>query len=178
MKASSWFSKMVGTAMTLDNLQSVLILQLQDLYSAEQQLIAALPKMEQAASSPMLKRAIQTHLAETRRHKERLEQAFRQLGQEPKAETCDAMKGLITEGQEVIGLDGDPEVKDAALIAAAQRVEHYEIAGYGCARSFVRRLGHNEVANLLQQTLQEEANADKTLMRIAEESVNLHAATA
>jgi ferritin-like metal-binding protein YciE len=178
MKASSWFSKMVGTAMTLDNLQNVLTLQLQDLYSAEQQLIAALPKMEQAASSPMLKRAIQTHLAETRRHKERLEQAFRQLGQEPKAETCDAMKGLITEGQEVIGLDGDPEVKDAALIAAAQRVEHYEIAGYGCARSFARRLGHNEVANLLQQTLQEEANADKTLTRIAEESVNLHAATA
>jgi ferritin-like metal-binding protein YciE len=88
------------------------------------------------------------------------------------------MKGLITEGQEVMGLDGDPEVKDAALIAAAQRVEHYEIAGYGCARSFARRLGHNEVASLLQQTLQEEANADKTLTRIAEESVNVHAATA
>ena len=178
MKASSWFSKMVGTAMTLDNLENVLTLQLQDLYSAEQQLIAALPKMEQAASSPTLKRAFQTHLAETRRHKERLEQAFRQLGQDPKTETCDAMKGLITEGQEVMGLDGDPEVKDAALIAAAQRVEHYEIAGYGCARSFARRLGHNEVANLLQQTLQEEANADKTLTRIAEESVNVHAATA
>ena len=136
MKASSWFSKMVGTAMTLDNLENVLILQLQDLYSAEQQLIAALPKMEEAAHTPSLKRAFQTHLAETRRQKERLEQAFRKLGQEAKAETCDAMKGLISEGREVIGLEGDPEVKDAALIAAAQRVEHYEIAGYGL-RSFV-----------------------------------------
>jgi len=178
MKASSWFSKMVGTAMTLDNLENVLILQLQDLYSAEQQLISALPKMEDAAHAPSLKRAFQTHLAETRRQKERLEQAFRKLGQEAKAETCDAMKGLISEGREVIGLEGDPEVKDAALIAAAQRVEHYEIAGYGCARSFAHRLGHNEVASLLQQTLDEEANADKLLTQIAEQSINLQAATA
>ncbi|HEY2759475.1 MAG TPA: ferritin-like domain-containing protein [Pirellulales bacterium] len=177
MSASSWFSKMIGTSMTLDNLENVLLLQLQDLYSAETQLIAALPKMADAAHSPQLKRAFQTHLEETRGHKTRIEQAFRALGQETKSETCDAMKGLVTEGQEIIDLDGDPEVKDAALIAAAQRVEHYEIAGYGCARSFARRLGRENVAQLLQQTLNEEANADKLLTQIAERSVNVHAAT-
>lgn len=178
MKASSWFAKMSGTALTLDNLENVLTLQLRDLLSAEEQLIVALPKMADAASSPQLKRAFQTHLGETRQHKQRLEQAFRQLNQEPKAETCDAMKGLISEGKEVIDLEGEPDVKDAALIAAAQRVEHYEIAGYGCARSFARRLGHQDVAALLQQTLQEEGNADKLLTQIAEETVNEHAATA
>jgi ferritin-like metal-binding protein YciE len=125
-----------------------------------------------------LKRAFQTHLEETRQHKQRLEQAFRHLRQEAKAETCDAMKGLITEGEEVIGLDGEPDVKDAALIAAAQRVEHYEMAGYGCARTFARRLGHQNVAALLQQTLEEESHANELLTQIAEETVNEHAATA
>ena len=178
MKASSWFSKMTGTAMTLDNLGNVLTLQLRDLYSAEQQLIEALPKMEEAAASPQLKQAFRTHLAETRQHKTRLEQAFRMLNQEATTETCDAMKGLISEGEEVVDLDGDPEVKDAAIIAAAQRVEHYEMAGYGCARTFARRLGRNEIAELLQQTLDEESNANELLTHIAEESVNVHAATA
>jgi ferritin-like metal-binding protein YciE len=178
MKVASWFSKMIGTAMTLNNLRSVLILQLQDLQSAEDQLISALPKMADAASSPELKRAIITHLAETRRHKERLEQAFRLMGQEVKSEPCDAMKGLISEGEEVMAMDGDPDVKDAALIAAAQRVEHYEIAGYGCARTFARRLSKHDVANLLQQTLEEEANADKLLTQIAESFVNLEASRA
>jgi len=178
MKTSSWFSKMIGTAMTLDNLENVLMLQLRDLYSAEQQLIDALPKMEEAASSPQLKQAFRTHLAETRQHKTRLEQAFRILRQEPTAETCDAMKGLISEGEEIVGLEGEPEVKDAAIIAAAQRVEHYEMAGYGCARTFARRLGRNEIAELLQQTLDEESNANELLTHIAEESVNVHAATA
>jgi ferritin-like metal-binding protein YciE len=177
MKPSSWFAKMSGTALTLDNLENVLTLQLRDLLSAEQQLIAALPKMAEAASTPQLKRAFQTHLGETKQQKQRLEQAFRELGQEAKSETCDAMKGLISEGEEVIGLDGDPEAKDAALIAAAQRVEHYEMAGYGCARSFAHRLGHQKVAALLQQTLEEESNANETLTQIAEESVNEHAAS-
>jgi ferritin-like metal-binding protein YciE len=176
MKMSSWFSKMIGTSMTLDNLENVLILQLRDLSSAEEQLIEALPKMANAANSQELSSAFETHLTETRGHKDRLDRAFRLLGQEPGSETCEAMKGLIAEGQEVIGLEGDAEVKDAALIAAAQRVEHYEIAGYGCARSFARRIGRNEVAALLQETLEEEANADKILTHIADSGVNAEAA--
>lgn len=176
MKTSSWFSKMLGTSMTLDNLENVLVLQLEDLASAEEQLIEALPKMAQAASNPELRNAFELHLGETRRHRTRLDEAFRLMGKEPSVETCDAMKGLITEGEEVIGLDGDPDVKDAALIAAAQRVEHYEIAGYGCARTFAKRLGLTPVANLLQETLDEEANADKILTHIAENVVNVEAA--
>jgi ferritin-like metal-binding protein YciE len=162
--------------MALDNLQNVLILQLRDLSSAEEQLIDALPKMADAAANPELKNAFESHLAETRQHKARLDQAFRQLGQEPQSETCEAMQGLIAEGNEIIGLEGDPDVKDAALIAAAQRVEHYEMAGYGCARTFARRLGHNGVAALLQETLDEEANADKLLTHIAETGINIEAA--
>ncbi len=176
MSMSSWFSKMTGSAMTLDNLENVLILQLRDLKSAEEQLIEALPNMADAAHSPALKRAFQTHLAETRKQKDRLCEAFRLLGQDSSSETCEAMQGLIAEGDEVIDLDGHPEVKDAALIAAAQRVEHYEMAGYGCARAFARRLGQNGVAALLQQSLDEEANADKTLTQVAETSVNAMAA--
>jgi ferritin-like metal-binding protein YciE len=176
MKKSSWFSKMTGTALTLENLEDVLILQLRDLYGAEEQLIEALPKMSEGASSPELKNAFQMHLAETREHVNRLEEAFGLLGQEAESESCEAMEGLISEGEEIVGLDGDPDVKDAALIAAAQRVEHYEIAGYGCARTFARRLGHNEVAGLLQQTLDEEGNADKILTEIAELFVNEEAA--
>lgn len=176
MKASSWFSKMLGTAMTLDNLENVLVMQLRDLKSAEEQLIEALPKMAEAASNPELKSAFQAHLAETRQQKNRLDKAFQLLHKESESETCDAMKGLITEGEEVIGLDGDPDVKDAALIAAAQRVEHYEIAGYGCARTFARRLGHTAVAELLQETLDEEASADKILTHVAESSINTQAA--
>jgi len=172
MKTSSWFSKMLGTSLTLDNLENVLVLQLQDLYSAEDQLISALPKMEEAASSQELKNAFSTHLAETRSQKQRLEQAFRALGKAIKSETCEAMKGLISEGDEVAGLDGDPNAKDAALIAAAQRVEHYEIAGYGCARSSARQVGRDDVAALLQQSLDEEGNADKILTHIAEGLVN------
>ncbi len=168
MKTSSWFSKMLGMSMKLENLDNLLLLQLEDLYSAEDQLIAALPNMEAAATSHELKSAFRTHLEETRHHKQRLERAFRMLAHEPKMETCDAMKGLISEGDEIIGLDGEPDVKDAALIAAAQRVEHYEIAGYGCVRAFARRLGRTDLAELLQETLDEEANADKILTHIAE----------
>lgn len=176
MSTSSWFSKMIGTSMTLDNLGDVLEGQLRDLYSAEDQLIEAIPKMADAATNPGLKSAFRTHLTETRQQKTRLEQAFRMLRKEPVSETCEAMQGLISEGEEIIGLDGDPEAKDAALIAAAQRVEHYEIAGYGCARAFARRLGRNDVAALLHESLQEEANADKILTHIAETSVNQQAA--
>jgi ferritin-like metal-binding protein YciE len=174
----SWFTKMLGMEMTLDNLECVLDHQLRDLYSAEEQMIDALPKMADAASSPALKSAFQMHLAETKRQKNRLEQAFRALGKEVQSETCDAMEGLISEGNDVISADGEPEAKDAALIAAAQRVEHYEMAGYGCARTFAQRLGHTSVAQLLQETLNEEKAADAKLTEVAESYVNEAAARA
>lgn len=176
MSGSNWFSKMLGSSITLDNLDNVLVMQLSDLASAEDQLIDALPKMADAASSPELRSAFLTHLEETKQQKQRLKQVFTELGRESNGETCDAMKGLISEGEEVISLDGDPEAKDAALIAAAQRVEHYEIAGYGCARAFARRLGKMNVVALLTHTIDEESNADSILTHIAESGVNAEAA--
>jgi ferritin-like metal-binding protein YciE len=175
---ASWLTKMVGAGLRLDNLEDLLVLELKDLYSAEQQLIKALPQMSDAAHSTELKAVLDQHLGETRRQKDRLEQAFRMLGCEPEGEGCEAMEGLISEGNEIISAEGDPEVKDAALIAAAQRVEHYEIAGYGCARTFALRLGRSDVADLLQKTLDEEGNADKILTHIAESFVNQEAARA
>ena len=176
MAASSWFGKMLGKALTLANLDDLLVQQLEDLYSAENQLIAALPKMANAASSSRLKTAFEAHLQDTLRHKKRLEKVFKALGVEPSTEKCEAMAGLISEGQEIINTLGDPDVKDAALIAAAQRVEHYEIAGYGCARSFARRLAKDEVAQQLQDTLAEEVQTDQLLTEIAESEINQNAA--
>ena len=172
---SSWFAKMTGTALNLENLEDLLIAQLRDLLSAEEQLIKALPKMVEAAHSPALKQAITNHLQETKNQKTRLQQALRELGQQPESETCDAMKGLIAEGKQMIDAEGDPDVKDAGLIAAAQRVEHYEIAGYGCARSFAARLGHTGVARLLEETLAEERHADQLLTEVAESAIGSHA---
>jgi ferritin-like metal-binding protein YciE len=172
MTVSSWFSKMVGTSMTLNNLENVLVLQLRDLASAEEQLVEALPKMADAAACSHLKNAFLTHLEETRRQRDRLDRVFELLGIETQTDTSEAMQALIAEGNEVIGLEGEPEVKDVALIAAAQRVEHYEIAGYGCARTFAQQLGHAEIAELLQETLDEEGDADKKLTRIAESHFN------
>src|SRR5207302_8685045 len=125
--------------------------------------------------SQELKAAFRNHLVETRGQKGRIEQAFRILGKEVTSEKCEAMEGLIAEGDEVAELDGDPDAKDAALIAAAQRVEHYEIAGYGCARTFAQRLGRPEAVRLLQETLDEEAATDKKLTQIAEQSINRQA---
>ncbi|HEX7446983.1 MAG TPA: ferritin-like domain-containing protein [Pirellulales bacterium] len=175
---SSWFGKMLGKTLSLANLDDLLVQQLEDLHSAEDQLIAALPKMADAASTSRLKTAFEAHLQDTIQHKQRLEQAFQALGVKPGGEKCDAMAGLISEGQEVINTLGDPDVKDAALIAAAQRVEHYEIAGYGCARTFARRLGKDEIAGLLQATLAEEVETDKLLTEIAESLINPAAAEA
>ena len=175
---ASWLTKMAGAGLRLDNLEDLLALELKDLYSAEQQLIKALPLMSEAAHSPELKSAFDQHLGETRRQKDRLDQAFRLFGIQAEAETCQAMQGLIEEGDEIISAEGDPEVKDAALIAAAQRVEHYEIAAYGCARTFAMRLGRSDIADLLQTTLDEEGNADKILTHIAESFVNQEAARA
>jgi ferritin-like metal-binding protein YciE len=160
----------------LNQFDDLLCHELEDLYDAEQRLTSALPKMAEAANSPQLKSAFQHHLQETKGHVDRLERAFKQLGKSPKSHTCEAMKGLIKEGEEIISAKGDRDVKDAALIAAAQRVEHYEIAGYGSARTFAERLGHTEVANLLQATLDEEGAADHKLTQIAESTVNVRAA--
>jgi ferritin-like metal-binding protein YciE len=155
-----------------NNLNDLFVQQLKDLYDSEMQLTDALPKMAQAASSSQLKDAFQDHFRETQGHVQRLEQVFRAINQAPKRETCPAMKGMIKEGSDIISAKGDPTVRDAALIAAAQRVEHYEIAGYGTVRTFAQQLGRSDLAQILQETLNEEGAADKKLTSIAESSVN------
>jgi ferritin-like metal-binding protein YciE len=152
---------------TLHTLNALLIDELRDIYYAEKQLVKALPKMAAAATSPGLKQAFASHLEETRGHVRRLEQAFAILGESAKTKTCHAMIGLIKEGGEAIDMDGPAAIHDANLIGAAQRVEHYEMAAYGTAREFARVLGQDEVATLLQATLDEEGNANKTLTNIA-----------
>jgi ferritin-like metal-binding protein YciE len=153
--------------MHLDSLNDVLREELADLYSAEQQLVAALPKMAAAAHSKELRKAFEDHLAETRTHVQRLEQAFGELDGAIPKETCDAMKGLIKEGSEVVEATGDAVARDVALIGAAQRVEHYEIAGYGTAKAIAGELGLDKVSSLLDETLSEEGKADKLLTKIA-----------
>ncbi len=160
----------------LNSFDELLVEQLQDLYDAEQRLTKALPKMAGAAHSPALKSAFEEHLRQTQNQVTRLEQVFRSLGKSAQSKTCEAMKGLIEEGSEVISGEGDPDVKDAALIAAAQRVEHYEIAGYGTVRTFAQRLGRQDAARLLQETLDEEAETDKKLTALAEKAINPKAA--
>jgi len=162
----------------LDSFETLFVDQLQDIYDAEQRLVKALPLMANAAHDPALRAAFQQHLRETQGQVTRLERVFQEMGQPAKPKTCAAMKGLIEEGQEVIDAKGDNDVKDAALIAAAQRVEHYEMSAYGTARAFARRLGKQQAANLLQQTLQEEEMTDKNLTRLAEQSINAQAAMA
>jgi ferritin-like metal-binding protein YciE len=158
--------------MELKSLDDVLEAELKDLLSAEKQLVEALPDIADAATSDDLKTAVNAHLDETRGHVRRLEEVFEAIGIEVESEHCDGMEGLISEGSEVAQADGDGAARDAALIGAAQRVEHYEIAAYGTARSIARQLGHTEAANLLGQTLEEESAADEKLTKIAEASVN------
>jgi ferritin-like metal-binding protein YciE len=156
-------------------MQDLFLGQIMDLYDAEQRLVKALPKMADAATSPQLRQAFEQHLEETRGHVDRLERIFGRMGQKAKGETCDAMKGLISEGEDIVSdIDASP-LRDAGLIAAANRVEHYEIAGYGSARTFATQLGLTDAASLLQQTLEEEKRADATLTRLAESSVNSQA---
>jgi ferritin-like metal-binding protein YciE len=164
--------------MKLESLRELLVDELKDLYSAENQLVKALPKMAKAAASPELKAAFEEHLEETKGHVDRLVTIFEQLEGSPKGKKCKAMEGLVEEGSEFIDADGEDSVKDAALICAAQKVEHYEIASYGCARTFATLLGLDEVAELLQETLDEEGNADKKLTELAETVINVEAATA
>jgi ferritin-like metal-binding protein YciE len=157
---------------TIDSFDALLLDQLEDLYDAEQRLTKALPKMAEAAHDITLQSAFQNHLHETENHVARLEQIFGKLSQSPSSETCNAMKGLIEEGQKAIDAEANPEIKDAALIAAAQRVEHYEIAAYGTARAFAERLGRNDIARLLEETLAEEKAADLKLTDLAEHGIN------
>jgi ferritin-like metal-binding protein YciE len=151
----------------LQSLHDLFVEQLQDLYSAEKQLVEALPKLASAASHDELKQAFEHHLQETRDHVSRLEDIFGELGKQPGGETCEAMQGLVKEGEEIVAAQGDPAVKDAALIAAAQRVEHYEIAAYGTVRTFAGELDMGNAKDLLDQTLDEESSADKLLTKIA-----------
>ena len=161
--------------MALKTLKDLYVSELKDLYNAEHQLLKALPKMAKAASSPALAKAFTDHLAETEQQIERLETIFVELEIGPKGKKCKAMEGLLEEGKEVMAEDSDPSVKDAALISAAQRVEHYEMAGYGCVRTFARLLGFDDAADLLQETLDEEGTADKKLTELAESVINVEA---
>jgi ferritin-like metal-binding protein YciE len=164
--------------MSMDSLKDLYVDELKDLYNAENQLVKALPKMAKKASAPELKRAFQDHLEQTKGHVERLEKIFKGLGQKPAGKTCKAMKGLVEEGKEIIEEDGDDSVLDAALIGAAQRVEHYEMAGYGVVRTFASLLGDNQAVALLQRTLDEEGAADKKLTKLAESVINVDASKA
>ncbi|TWT88326.1 hypothetical protein Mal64_18050 [Pseudobythopirellula maris] len=161
------------TSRQFDTLNELFLVQLEDLYDAEHRLTKALPKMADAADSAELKEAFRSHLQETEGHVRRLEQIFSLLDMEPERDSCDAMKGLISEGDDFVSAKGDPAVLDAALIASAQRVEHYEMAGYGTARALANQLGMQRAADLLQETLDEEGAADKKLTRIAESYANV-----
>jgi ferritin-like metal-binding protein YciE len=168
--------------MGFNSLKDVLQEQLEDLYSAETQLTAALPKMAQAANDDELRNAFEHHLEETHDHLKRVKEALGEIGVASPTEVCQGMKGLITEGEKLMREDGDPMAKDAALIAAAQRVEHYEIAAYGTARQLAGDCGYHAIKDLMDQTLNEEAEADKTLTKIAtggmfKAGINQHATT-
>jgi ferritin-like metal-binding protein YciE len=163
--------------MKITSLEDLLIDSLRDLYSAETQLVKALPKMAKAASAEELREAFAEHLEQTRGHVERLERAIDLLGAKARGKKCAAMEGLIEEGKELMDEGVEAEaVLDAGLIGAAQKVEHYEIASYGTARTWAQRLGHEEVADLLRQTLDEEKETDERLNQIAEGMVNEQAA--
>jgi ferritin-like metal-binding protein YciE len=158
--------------MKLDTVEKLYISELRDLYSAENQLLKALPKMAKAASAQGLKDAFETHLEQTKGHVERLEQIFEQLDESPKGKTCHGMKGLIEEGSEILKEDGEDAVLDAGIIVAAQKAEHYEIASYGSVRTFANLLGKDDEAELLQSTLDEESETNEILNRLAESVVN------
>jgi ferritin-like metal-binding protein YciE len=161
--------------MKLETLRDLLIEQLQDIYDAEHQITKALPKMVKAAHSRQLKDGFNTHLDETKQHITRLEQVFQMLDQQPKRKHCHGMEGLLKEGDEMIKEDADADVKDAGLITAAQRVEHYEIAGYGTAMAYAKQIGQTQMINLLKQTLDEEKATDEKLSQLAESNINVRA---
>jgi ferritin-like metal-binding protein YciE len=162
-------------ASKMNTLEDLYIDLLKDLYSAERQLVKALPKMAKNAQSPDLKRAFQEHLKQTERQAERIERIFTEMGGSPRGKKCVGMEGLVEEGNEIMKEDAEPDVMDAGLIAAAQKVEHYEIAGYGTARAWAQRLGYDKAVRMLQETLDEESMANEKLTQIAESHVNMEA---
>jgi ferritin-like metal-binding protein YciE len=153
--------------MKLSTLEDLLIDELKDLYDAEKRITKALPRLAKQASSEQLADGFRTHLEETKTHINRLEQIFEELGKPARGKHCDGIVGILDEGKEIMDKDADPAVKDAALIAAAQRVEHYEMAGYGCVRTWAELLGRDHIAQLLQQTLNEEKATDEKLTELA-----------
>jgi ferritin-like metal-binding protein YciE len=161
--------------MKLESLKDLYLEQLKDLHSAETQLVDALPKMAEKASSADLRKAFNDHLRQTTEHVRRLERIFQDLQESPKGNTCEGMKGLIKEGDQMLHMRGDASVLDAGLIAAAQRVEHYEIAGYGTVRTYAELLGRSEHVSLLEHTLREEEETDERLTELAESHVNQEA---
>ncbi|HEY0995504.1 MAG TPA: ferritin-like domain-containing protein [Gemmatimonadaceae bacterium] len=164
--------------MELDSLRALYVEELKDLYSAETQIMKALPRMIRAAEHPQLKRAFEKHLRVTERQAKRLEKICKALGEKPTGKKCVGMEGLIKEAKELISEKPEPEVLDAGLISAAQHVEHYEMAGYGTVRTYARELGYDDQADLLQMTLDEEQQTDEELTLLAESSINLEAIVA
>lgn len=163
--------------MEMENLQDLLIENLKDLYSAEKQVLNALPTVAKKVENEQLKMALENHVKETEVQVERLEKACELLGSKPTGKKCHGMEGLIEEGKEMMEEDAAPDVLDAGLIVDCQKIEHYEIAGYGSCVTFAKLLGNREVADLLAQTLQEEEKADKLLTKIAKSSINIEAAS-
>ena len=161
--------------MELETLRDLYVDGLKDLWSAEKQILKALPTMQKKASHPALKRAFKAHEVQTRMQVKRLERICRELGESPRGKKCVGMEGLIEEAKELISEKPDPDVLDAGLIAAAQHVEHYEMAGYGCARTYAKILGYQDQASLLQQTLNEEGQTDKLLTTLAVGAINIDA---
>lgn len=161
--------------MEMKDLEDLFHDELKDTYDAEHQIVKALPKMIKAATSPKLKKAFETHLTETEEHIARLQQVFEAIGKKPARKSCKAMKGLIEEGSEVIKEKADPDVKDAALIASAQRIEHYEMAAYGCLRTYAGHLGLKDAKKMLQKTLDNEGATDQKLTDLATSDINVKA---
>jgi ferritin-like metal-binding protein YciE len=159
----------------LKNLDDLFVDTLKDLYDAENQIVKALPKMIEQAKSNELKQGFKDHLEVTKHQIERIDQIFKQMGMPVKGKHCAGMDGLIKEGEEVLKEEMDPQVKDAALIAAAQKIEHYEISGYGTARTYAQALGHQEFARMLDTTANEEGQTDKKLTMLAETQINARA---
>lgn len=158
--------------MSLATLHDLMIHELKDLYSAEKQLVQALPKMAKAATSDELRAALEKHLGETEEQVSRIEQIMDSFGESPRGQKCSGMEGLIEEGKTMLKEDADPDVMDAGIIVAAQKVEHYEIASYGAVCEYARMMGHTEAVQLLEQTLEEEKMADETLNKLAEGGIN------
>ena len=158
--------------MKIETMDDLFLGQIEDLYDAEKRLVKALPKMAKASASDKLRMALDSHLEETKGHVERLEQIFNEIGKKPKAKTCAAMKGLVEEGDEIVGEIDQSPLRDAGIISAGNRVEHYEIAAYGTARTFAQILGLNQAVSLLEKTLEEEKKADMKLTKLAEGLIN------